>query len=188
VREACTDLAAAALVGELAVEPLRIDGEPDLRYVGVTLARLQLSSVTRRIREVKSRLQRLNPVTSKDAYLTLAGELFSLEQHARALREQASRVVNVFGRSKKLARIAGAGARSRRAGAGLGRLGFVGGRRHQSWPVAADATDRLGWHEIHKATWVDDTLTVIGSSAEPLDGFALVSDRPPISIKLAEPA
>ena len=38
---------------------------------------------------MKSRLQRLNPVTHKDEYLTLAGELFSLEQHARALREQA---------------------------------------------------------------------------------------------------
>jgi DNA primase len=89
VREACTDLGSAALVGELAVEPMRIDGEADLFYVGVTLARLQLSSVLRRVNEVKSRLQRLNPVTSKDAYLTLAGELFSLEQHARALREQA---------------------------------------------------------------------------------------------------
>jgi len=29
-------------------------------------------------------------VTSKDQYLALAGELFSLEQHARALREQAA--------------------------------------------------------------------------------------------------
>jgi DNA primase len=89
VRAACTDLAAAALIAELTVEPLRLDGEVDPRYVGVTLARLQLSSVSRRVREVKSRLQRLNPVTHKDEYLTLAGELFSLEQHARALREQA---------------------------------------------------------------------------------------------------
>ena len=47
------------------------------------------SSVTRRIREVKSRVQRVNPVTHKDEYLALVGELFSLEQHARALREQA---------------------------------------------------------------------------------------------------
>jgi DNA primase len=89
VRAACTDLSAAALVGELAVEPLMIDGEPDPRYVAVTLARLQLASVMRRIHELKSRVQRLNPVTHKDEYLALAGELFSLEQHARALREQA---------------------------------------------------------------------------------------------------
>jgi DNA primase len=89
VRDACDDLAGKALVGELAVEPLRIAGDPDPRYVSVTLARLQLSAVTVRIRELKSRVQRLNPVTSKEEYLTLAGELFSLEQHARALREQA---------------------------------------------------------------------------------------------------
>lgn len=89
VRAACIDLSAAALVSELAVEPLRLDGELDPRYVAVTLARLQLASVTRRLQEVKSRVQRLNPVTHKDEYLALAGELFSLEQHARALREQA---------------------------------------------------------------------------------------------------
>ncbi len=82
--------AAKALVGELAVEPLRIDGEPDPRYVAVTLARLQWGSVTARIRDLKSKVQRINPVTNKDEYLALAGELFSLEQHARALREQAA--------------------------------------------------------------------------------------------------
>jgi len=89
VRDACDDLAGKALVGELAVEPLRIAGEPDPRYVSVTLARLQLGAVTGRIRDLKSRVQRVNPVTNKDGYLALAGELFSLEQHARALREQA---------------------------------------------------------------------------------------------------
>ena len=47
VRDACDDLAAQALVGELAVEPLRIDGEPDPRYVSITLARLQWGSVDR---------------------------------------------------------------------------------------------------------------------------------------------
>jgi DNA primase len=89
VRDACGDLGAKALVGELAVEPLRLDGEPDPRYVGVTLARLQWGSVTSRIRDLKSKVQRVNPVTNKDEYLALAGELFSLEQHARTLREQA---------------------------------------------------------------------------------------------------
>jgi DNA primase len=89
VRDACADLAAKALVGELAVEPLRLDGDPDPRYVQITLARLELGSVTARVRELKSKVQRLNPVSNKDEYLTLAGELFSLEQHARALRDQA---------------------------------------------------------------------------------------------------
>ncbi len=89
VRDCCADLAAKALVGELAVEPLQRDEEPDPRYVEIVLAKLQLPAANRRIVELKSRLQRLNPVTNKDEYLALAGELFSLEQHARALREQA---------------------------------------------------------------------------------------------------
>ncbi|RKN51099.1 DNA primase [Micromonospora endolithica] len=90
VRDACADLAAQALVGELAVEPLRIDGEPDPRYVSVTMARLQWGSVTSRIRDLKSRIQRINPVNNKDEYFAAFGELLSLEQHARALREQAA--------------------------------------------------------------------------------------------------
>ncbi|MEG3635597.1 DNA primase [Micromonospora palythoicola] len=90
VRDACDDLAAQALVGELAVEPLRIDGEPDPRYVSITMARLQWGSVTARIRELKSRIQRINPVNNKDEYFAAFGELLSLEQHARALREQAA--------------------------------------------------------------------------------------------------
>jgi DNA primase len=89
VRDTCVDLVAKALVGELAVEALHLDGEPDPRYVTITLARLELAAVTTRIRELKSKVQRVNPVTNQDEYLALAGELFSLEQHARALREQA---------------------------------------------------------------------------------------------------
>ncbi|MEU2611095.1 DNA primase [Micromonospora sp. NPDC007271] len=90
VRDGCADLAAQALVGELAVEPLRIDGEPDPRYVTVTLAQLQWGSVTGRIKDLKSKIQRINPVSNKDEYFALFGELLSLEQHARALREQAA--------------------------------------------------------------------------------------------------
>ncbi|MFV2082944.1 DNA primase [Micromonospora sp. LOL_021] len=89
VRDNCADLAARALVAELAVEPLHVDRDADPYYVSVTLARLQWGAVTTRIRELKSKVQRINPVTNQDEYLTLAGELFSLEQHARALREQA---------------------------------------------------------------------------------------------------
>jgi DNA primase len=89
VRDACVDLGGKALVGELAVEPLRLDAEPDPRYVAVTLSRVQLSLVLQQIRELKSKLQRLNPVTHVDEHLRLFGELVSLEQHARALKEQA---------------------------------------------------------------------------------------------------
>jgi DNA primase len=90
VRDACLDLAAAALVGELAVEPLRLDGDPDPGYVGETLAKLELVTVDARVAGLKSKVQRVNPVTDKAEYLSLAAELFSLEQHARALRERAA--------------------------------------------------------------------------------------------------
>ena len=90
VREAAPDLAAKALVGELSVEPLRYDGDPDPRYVMVTLARLQWPAVDARIRQLKSKLQRTNPVTDEDAYRQMFGELISLEAQARGLREQAA--------------------------------------------------------------------------------------------------
>ena len=90
VRDASGDLAAKAVVGELAVEPLRNDGALDPRYVVVQVSRLQLFAVNRRVADVKSRLQRVNPVTEADEYHRLFGELLSLEQHARALREQTS--------------------------------------------------------------------------------------------------
>jgi DNA primase len=90
VRDACADMGGQMLVGELAVEPLYVDGAVDPRYVQITLARLQGGALATRIRDLKSRVQRLNPVAHKDQYLALAGELFSLEQQARALREQAA--------------------------------------------------------------------------------------------------
>ncbi len=90
VRDSCADLAGQGLISELAVEPLHVDGAVDPRYVQITLARLQVGSITTRIRDLKSKVQRINPVAHKDEYLALAGELFSLEQQARALREQAA--------------------------------------------------------------------------------------------------
>jgi DNA primase len=77
------------LATELAVEPILTDREVDQKYVGMQLASLQLRGVTRRLEEVKSRLQRINPLEQADAYNKLAGELFALEQYRRALREQA---------------------------------------------------------------------------------------------------
>jgi DNA primase len=89
VRDLCDDLGGKAMISELAIEPLRTDGVVDPRYVQVTLARLQVGSVTTRIRDLKSKIQRINPVAHKDEYFALAGDLVSLEQQARALRDQA---------------------------------------------------------------------------------------------------
>jgi len=88
VREACEDLVAKTMVVELAVEPLRLAEAPDPHYVHVQLSQLQLFEVRRRVTDIKSKLQRINPVEEADEYHRIFGELLSLEQHARALREQ----------------------------------------------------------------------------------------------------
>jgi len=88
VRDACDDLVAKALISELAVEPLRVAEAPDPHYVHVQVSQLQIYAVGRQIAEIKSKLQRMNPVEKPDEYHRIFGELLSLEGHARALREQ----------------------------------------------------------------------------------------------------
>ncbi|MGH3430974.1 MAG: DNA primase, partial [Mycobacteriales bacterium] len=82
------DMIVAATLRELAVESLRSRGEPDPAYVGIVLARVNELTVTRSIVELKSRLQRINPVTDQATYGKLFGELIALEQQKRGLREQ----------------------------------------------------------------------------------------------------
>ncbi len=72
----------------LAVESLRSDNEPDERYAGAVLARVQEHAVTRKITELKPRLQRMNPVEEPDKYNALFTELIRLEQTARSHRER----------------------------------------------------------------------------------------------------
>jgi DNA primase len=79
-------------VTRLAVEPLRVpraDGEPDARYADAVLARLEEIAVSRRISEIKSRLQRLNPVESA-AYNRTFGDLVAMEQRRKSLLERAA--------------------------------------------------------------------------------------------------
>ena len=89
VGDKAVDDAVRSLVTALAVEPLPATHAPDARYATSLLARVQELSAARRIADVKSRLQRMNPVEQTDAYNKLFGELVALEQHRRALRERA---------------------------------------------------------------------------------------------------
>jgi len=89
VRESAPDDAVRTLVTELAVEPVRSAGDPDLRYTSAVLARLAEMAMTRRITELKSKLQRTNPLTAEQEYNRLFGELIALESQARGLRERA---------------------------------------------------------------------------------------------------
>ncbi len=81
------------LVIELAVEPLELPKKnPDeVRYIASVVCQVRLGLVQRQIAEIKSRLQRTNPVEESDAYFEMFGDLVPLEQYAITLREQASR-------------------------------------------------------------------------------------------------
>jgi DNA primase len=89
VEAAAPDDAARRLVRELAVEPLASEQVALSRYATEVLARLEELAATRRIAEVKSRLQRINPVEASAEYNRLFGELVAFEAHRRALRERA---------------------------------------------------------------------------------------------------
>jgi DNA primase len=77
------------LVSALSVEPLHAAGPPDARLAAEYVVRLRELTAMRRINAVKSRLQRMNPVTQTTEYNRLFGELVALESHRRALRERA---------------------------------------------------------------------------------------------------
>jgi len=50
------------------------------------------------------------------------------------------------------------------------------------------APDRLGWHEIHKATW-DGTELVVTAARQVAEraGYTVVEDVPPVTFRLREP-
>ncbi|HET8603837.1 MAG TPA: DNA primase, partial [Marmoricola sp.] len=78
-----------SLLSALAVEPLLTTKEPDAGYVNQHVHRLRELTAMRRIADLKSRLQRTNPVEQAADYNRMFGELVALEQHRRNLRELA---------------------------------------------------------------------------------------------------
>ncbi len=78
-----------ALIAELYVEPIRTDGEISARYVQSIVARLREVALSRRVAEVKSTLQRINPVTNEAEYTALFTELVALEASRRVLHDLA---------------------------------------------------------------------------------------------------
>ncbi len=89
LRAAATEPAVGRAVNALAVEPLLTQKEPDSAYAAAHVHRLLELTALRRISEVKSRLQRTNPVEQATEYNRMFGELVALEQHRRSLREKA---------------------------------------------------------------------------------------------------
>jgi DNA primase len=78
-----------ALFTELSVEPIRAEGEVTERYVASIVARLREVGISRAIADLKSRLQRLNPVENGDEYNASFAQLVALESARRSLHELA---------------------------------------------------------------------------------------------------
>jgi DNA primase len=90
LREQAPNERAQAFVTALAVEPLRITGEPDARYADVLLAKVGELAVSREISSVKARLQRMNPVEEQAGYNRMFGDLVGLEKRRKALLDRAA--------------------------------------------------------------------------------------------------
>jgi DNA primase len=86
LRDGATDPAVSSAISALGVEPLM--KEPDAAYVTEHLLRLQEMTAARRIADVKSKLQRTNPVEHAEEFNKMFGELAALEAHRRALRDR----------------------------------------------------------------------------------------------------
>jgi len=78
-----------ALFTELSVEPIRSDGKVPNHYVASIVARLREVAISRSIAELKSSLQRLNPVENEIAYNAAFASLVALESARRTLHEVA---------------------------------------------------------------------------------------------------
>lgn len=79
-----------SLLSALSVESaLTTSKDPDAAYAAQNVHRLREISVRRRIEDLKSKLQRTNPIDEQLEYNRMFGELVALEQHRRTLRELA---------------------------------------------------------------------------------------------------
>ncbi|HEY4898241.1 MAG TPA: DNA primase, partial [Candidatus Nanopelagicaceae bacterium] len=78
-----------ALITELIVEPIRTDGEVSERYVASIIARLREVALSRSIAEIKSTLQRINPLEEPDRYGEIFTALVAMEAQKRAQKDLA---------------------------------------------------------------------------------------------------
>ncbi|UPK73608.1 DNA primase [Nocardioidaceae bacterium SCSIO 66511] len=89
LRDAASDDATRSVLAALATQPLRTNGDVTEPLMSALVARVQELTTLRRIAELKSRLQRTNPVDEVSDYNRMFGELVALEQQRRTLRERA---------------------------------------------------------------------------------------------------
>jgi DNA primase len=93
LRAAAPNDNARGFVTRLAVETIEVpgaSGEPDAKFAEAVLARVEELSVSRDIASIKSRLQRLSPVTEQADYNRMFGDLVAFEQRRKVLSERAA--------------------------------------------------------------------------------------------------
>ena len=89
VLEASEDDDVRRLVRELAVEPLPSDAGKDAAYAIGVISRLLELDASRRIDELKGRLQRIDPSTEAEEHQRTFADLLALEEYRRSLRQDA---------------------------------------------------------------------------------------------------
>lgn len=88
LRDAASDPEVSSAISALGVEPLLTHKEPDAAYVAEHVFKLLELTTARRIADIKSKLQRTNPVEHPEEFNKMFGELAALEAHRRALRDR----------------------------------------------------------------------------------------------------
>jgi DNA primase len=93
LRNAAPNDNARGFVTRLAVESIEVpgaSGEADAKFAEAVLARVEELAVSRDIATIKSRLQRLSPVTEQADYNRMFGDLVAFEQRRKVLSERAA--------------------------------------------------------------------------------------------------
>jgi len=78
-----------SFVAELSSEPIRSDATVSEKYIASIFARLRELALGRTIAEIKSKLQRINPLEDEVQYNVTFQELLELERERRTLRDLA---------------------------------------------------------------------------------------------------
>jgi DNA primase len=90
VAQHCPEGTVRSLLSELSVESLLTRGETTMHYVSAILAAVRKEQVAWQILDLKSRLQRMNPITEAEEYRAAFGDLVAFEEYHRGLAQQAS--------------------------------------------------------------------------------------------------
>ncbi len=89
VLDASEDDAVRRLVRELAVDPLPAEAGQDARYAIGMISRLLELDASRRIDDLKGRLQRIDPALQQAEYQQCFADLLALEEYRRSLKQDA---------------------------------------------------------------------------------------------------